>query len=307
MVKRRKGAARAMDLITPKDPAKVLEEVSQLAQIMGADSRFGLVEESMADTVRLFRGEYPGFRESNTKYHDLVHTCAVFLAVGRLSHGAWIEGHAITSRGLVLALCGALFHDSGLIQTEDDQDGTGAKYTIGHEARSIAFMERYFAERGMPREDIDDCTHIICSTILSKPMKEIPFRNPEIELMGKLLGASDLLAQMADRSYLEKLFLLYREFEEAGIEGFDSELMLLEKTEGFYEHVFKKRLAQDLDNVHRFMLPHFRDRWNMDYDPYLDSIERSIEYLNVVLKEYKASVHAQLRRDDILNDLGKSE
>ena len=40
--------------------------------------------------------------------------------------------------------------------------------------------------------------------------------------MGKVLGTADLVAQMADKNYQEKLPLLFLEFQEAGMEEFES-------------------------------------------------------------------------------------
>jgi len=173
----------------------------------------------------------------------------------------------------------ALFHDVGLIQAESEQSGSGAVFTVGHEERSIAFMGRYLAEKRFSAQTITDCEALIRCTILGIPLKDIPFRNKEIEILGKIVGSADLLGQMADRCYLEKLLLLYKEFEEAKLPGFDSELDLLQKTEAFYESVARKRLKNDFSGIAACMRLHFKDRWNEDRDLYSEAIDNNLVYL----------------------------
>ena len=79
--------------------------------------------------------------------------------------------------------------------------------------------------------------------------KDIPFKIEGNRLLGYILGTSDLLTQISDRAYLEKLILLFKEFEEAGIPGFDTELDLLSKTEQFYKEVAQKRLFEDFQGI----------------------------------------------------------
>ncbi len=288
------------ELVQTNDSTHVLAEVHHLLEAMEHPEAKEQVAHIYMDVVRLFEGAFPGYRASNTKYHDLEHTSAVFLAVTRLIHGAHVEGVRTSKRGSVLVLASALFHDAGLIQTEDDLDGTGAKYTVGHEHRSIQLMGNYLKDRGYTDEDVVDGAHIISCTIMEKPIAEIPFRNDETAFLGKILGTGDLYAQMADRAYLEKLFLLYREFKEAGIAGFDSELQLLEKTEGFYENIVKTRLTNDLAGVSQYMRSHFRARWDEDADPYEDSIQKNISYLNLVLEETRRIYRERLRRGGVV-------
>ena len=140
-------------------------------------------------------------------------------------------------------------------------------------------MKKYLSSKNFSPVDLEDCSNCIQATILSLPVKDIQFRSEEIKILGQIVGAADLLAQMADRNYLEKLLLLFQEFEEAGIPGFDSELELLQKTEDFYNFVAQKRLSDDLGGVSSSMLFHFKSRWETDRDLYEESISKNIEYL----------------------------
>jgi hypothetical protein len=206
----------------------------------------------------------------------------------------------------LLGIIAALFHDVGLIQEEGDTNGSGAKYTIGHEERSIEFMKVYLSKKKLPSEDITDCSHFIMSTILALPPKEIPFRSEETETVGHVVGSADLLAQMADRLYLEKLLLLFEEFEEARLPGFDTELTLLKKTEDFYRSVAIKRLDEDLGGVYKTMADHFQSRWDMNRDPYEEAIQNNLKYLGSLIDQCRDSYTCYLeglRRGGITKEI----
>lgn len=287
------------DLIDVSDPEIVLSEIKQIINLIDTNLDPTMIDTLYGDITTLFKGEYPGYRASNTKYHDLEHTNSVALATARLIHGCTLAEMKFSDNNVLLGICAALFHDVGLIQTEDDKVGSGAKYTVGHEKRSITFMKRYMADKPYSKQQIEDCSHLIMCTLLSQSPAEIPFRTPETEALGKIVGSADLMAQIADRYYLEKLLLLFQEFQEAGIPDFVNELDLLKKTEGFYKNVAKKRLAQDFSGVSKHMAAHFQSRWNVNKDLYSESIQKNIDYLRLLLKKAGdniSSVKETLRR-----------
>jgi len=273
---------RLHELTDIKSTSEIFAEIKNILLLIypSFDSLF--IENIYNNIIRLFNGNYPGYRASNTKYHDLEHTCAVTLATARLMHGIHVQNQTFSSRVIQLGLIGALFHDTGLIQTMEENDGTGAQYTIGHEDRSIALMEKYISDKGFSAEDILDCSHIIKCTKLSLPINEIPFRSEETKTMGKVLGSADLIAQMADRNYLKKLPLLFLEFKEAGMAGFETPLELFENTEEFYHSVARTRLAEELDNVSSATRYHFKNRWGIDRDLYAESIKNNIKNMREI-------------------------
>ena len=55
-------------------------------------------------------------------------------------------------------------HDTGYIQTLDDNFGTGAKYTLQHVSRSILFMKKYFAQNDYSKEDFKFCKNCLLCT-----------------------------------------------------------------------------------------------------------------------------------------------
>lgn len=294
------------DLIDVSDPEIVLNEIKKIIALTVEGYDPSKLEMIYTDVVTLFRGEFPGYRASNTKYHDLEHTNSVALASARLIHGCTLAGMEFHVDNLLLGIYAALFHDVGLIQTKDDKVGSGAKYTVGHEKRSIVFIRKYLSQKGFPNQQIDDCSHLIMCTILNLPPKEIPFRSPEIETLGKIVGTADLMAQIADRYYIEKLLLLFQEFQEAGVPDFATELDLLKKTEGFYKNVAKQRLAHDFSGISANMTAHFKQRWGVEKDLYSESIQKNIDYLRTLLErtgDSIVSVKKTLRRG-IFNGTG---
>jgi hypothetical protein len=224
--------------------------------------------------------------------------------LARLIHGATTTGVKITERGTSLALISALMHDTGYIQTTDDQTGTGGKYTLSHVDLSIDFMSRYFNNKDYSREDFIFCRNIVSCTGLDVGLGRIQFTNSENELLGKMLGTADLQGQMADRAYLEKLIYLYHEFCEGGVAGYDSELDLLKKTPDFYQMTLK-RFEERLGGVWRYMRHHFKSRWGLDEDPYKTTIEEHITYLKHTLRYHLDNYNEHLRRGCLLPDVGE--
>jgi len=288
-----------------QEPENIIEEVKSILCSIDFNDH-GRVEGAFKDTVKLFKGLFIGYQACKTKYHDLNHTLAVFLATARLVHGAVIDGRSICVDMISIGLICALFHDAGLIQTEDDHEGTGAKFTLGHEERSIVFIKNYLVQNHLYESYSDDCAHIIGCTITALSPGDIPFRSKETELIGKILGSADLLAQMADRLYLEKLLYLYEEFEEGQIPGFESEFDLLKKTGWFYRNVAQKRLDMALGRVSALMRLHFNKRFGEDRDYYQENIQKNIKYLQDVILKYEKEYRQMLKRAGIVTGLEKT-
>ncbi|MEF2231180.1 MAG: hypothetical protein V3571_09650, partial [Pseudodesulfovibrio sp.] len=272
------------DFVDPADAECVLREVDRILSenFPGYDRR--LFHLAFRDVEQLFFGKYPGYQASNTRYHDFEHTCSVLLADARLIYGAMAAGNLFVEEDVVKGLLSALYHDVGLIQTTDDTQGTGAKYTVGHEERSIQFMRENLAG-DLPADEMEDIADCIRCTILAMSPARIAFRTPDMRLMGHFLGSADLLAQIADRYYLEKLLLLFEEFKEARLPGYASAYDLLIKTRNFYQDVARRRLDHDFGSVDRYMRHYFRQRWNVDEDLYAVAIRRNLDYLDEILAE----------------------
>jgi len=273
----------------------VIEEIRIIA--VDAFPAFDIrpLDRTYGDIARLFEGEYPGYRPSNVDYHDLSHTLAVTLAMTRLMHGAIEAGYPFTEQDFNLGLASGLMHDTGYIQRSDDTEGTGAKYTLVHINRSIEFVEEYYRNDPVFRVELPYFGDILQCTGLNTKVTEICFASENVKMLGQMLGTADLLGQMADRHYLEKLLDLYYEFVEAGITTFTSQLDLLEKTRGFYK-MTRKRFSEELGDVYQYARHHFRRRWNVDEDLYMTSIEKNLNYLDYLVTHRRDEYQKYLRR-----------
>ena len=295
-------------MLNMENSESVFDEVRAIVLMMFPEFDFGTVERVSKDIVRLFSGQYPGYRKCTTQYHDLKHTTDAFLAMARLMHGAFVYGENLTREHVNLGLICALMHDTGYIQTLDDDAGTGAKYTRIHIRRSIAFTEKYIADNGLSKEDLAHYSDILTCTGLDTKINEIRFASREIELLGKMLGTADLLGQMADRAYLEKLLFLFYEFREGGVMGCDTELDLLKKTITFYA-LTRERFASELGSVNEYMCYHFKSHRNLNRDLYMETMEKNIGYLKFILEHHEEDYRDYLKRDDRgkadINDLRK--
>lgn len=280
------------------DNKAVLQEAKLAVLFISPGFTFVHFDSAFQDIKCLFEGKYPGYRSCNTPYHDFRHTVMVLLAMARLMHGASSQGIHFSDKEINLGLISALMHDTGYIQSVDDITGTGAKYTMTHISRSIHFVQNYYAGHAYFVGEMKNFHDVLSCTGIHTMVNDAEFESENIALMGKMLGTADLLGQMADRLYLEKLMLLYDEFEEGGVPGFDSEVDLFRKTESFYKRT-KIRFENDFGNVNRFMIHHFKDRWNIDANIYEESIEKNINYLKYVLKSSQKNIYHALRRNTI--------
>ena len=287
------------DLINTESPKDVLDEVHIILNMVSPDLDQDPITEAFNTTVKLYEGKHPGFKACNTEYHDLRHTTETFLAMARLLHGAQLNAEGFTEPHIALGLIAALFHDAGYIQEENDGEGTGAKYTVHHEQRSAQLLERFGPEFGLSEDEIAAGRIMILATDINIDHSKLTFSSAQVELLCQLLTASDLMAQMADRSYLEKLLFLYHEFEEADVGGYESEVDLLEKTLSFYEFV-TERLDTILDKVDRFMTSHFVLRWDISSNLYHEAIERQRNYLHQILDRPDLDPRDQLKRSGIV-------
>ena len=102
-------------------------------------------------------------------------------------------------------------------------------------------------------------------------------------MVGQVVGSADILAQMADRYYLECLPRLFHEQHTGGVSRHTSALELMRATHSFYHEVVLPRLNITFSRIATAMQTHFRLRHNIDRNLYFDSIERNIGYLESVI------------------------
>lgn len=242
------------------------------------------------DFERLFTGRYPGYRGCDTTYHDVQHTLDMTLALARLVAGyerSVDPAERLGAKRAQMAVITSLFHDSGYIRHEDrDAEFTnGAEFTLYHVSRSADFLRRYLPELGLA-SDVPVSSMIVHFTGYELDLDKIELDDPRDVICGHLLGTADMIAQMADRCYLEKCRdRLYKEFVVGGVAvenakpgeymvRYRSGLDLLKKTPVFYQQVMRERLQRKFNRAYRYI--------EVLYDgqnPYIDAIRHNISHL----------------------------
>lgn len=292
------GAGELRDLFDCGDPERVWRLVADIIGRVSPGHDLAAVRQVHADTVALFAGELPGYRKVRTPYHNLSHTLGAFLCAARLLHGARLAGLAPTAEDIDCALVAALLHDSGYALRDDEMaDGSGAQFTAVHVDRGIEFMRRRLAHLPESRLLALECA-IRCTDPRQLPAKAA-CECGQPQLAGFIVGTADIVSQMADREYLEKLLFLYHEFLEAGVARYDSVHALLEGTRDFYQ-VSRKRVYEELDGVADWLRLHFGDWLGIDRNLYLESLEKNMVYLSEVLRHEEGERLAMLKRGGIV-------
>jgi len=277
-----------------------LDEILAVLNLMAPDFQREPHIELHREIGLIFGGEHPDYRQSNTMYHDLDHTYGVVLATVRLFHGLSCDGWSVSEATILKALYSAYFHDCGLLVKNSEDAVTGAIYTIGHEKRSMFFMADYLKAKKFSLPFITDCSVIIQCTNLSIDPDSLFFPSAEMQLASFAVGSADILAQMADRYYLERLPQLFQEHEEGGIGNYSSAVELMEQTSVFYHDVVIDRLSRVFGNLTKFMQIHFRERWGVDRNLYLENIKKNVKYIQLIVRscggDMEESIHKYLRR-----------
>lgn len=275
----------------------------RLMQVTGLDE--GSIEKALAifdDVYRLYTGKYEGYKSCDTEYHDFRHVIDVTLASLRIADSLMLNGEKLTKHNVFLVGIAAVFHDTGYIPEINDPVENGAVYTSTHVRRSMVFAEKYMLQKGYASEDIEKTKQMILLTDLSVKLADIQFIDAETERFAKILASADLIGQMADRIYLEKLLFLYREFEMGNIPFYSSEADLLTKTIGFFK-IMEDRLANALDGVNANLILHFQKRYDINEDLYRKGMDSNLKYLTRILEEHPGHHREFLRRDNIVDKL----
>ena len=246
---------------------------------------------------RMFAGEVPGFYGSDTVYHDRQHTLDITLALARLIVGYERQQESDDTRfGAERAVVGVLtglFHDIGYLRrTEDGESRNGAEFTRTHVSRGARFIADYLPTVGLGAW-VPIATEIVHFTGYEVPFAQIKVSDPRDIKLGHLIGTADMIAQMADRCYLEKCRdRLYAEFVLGGVAlpmngnggnapqvKYASGLDLLRQTPDFVTEVRTKRLDGQFDRAYRYLEVLYGGS-----NPYIEAIDRNLEYLRQILR-----------------------
>lgn len=276
------------------DPAAVRNAVQELFAEAFSGMSFDKLWLAFYDFDRLFTGRFPDYEGCDTTYHDMQHTLDMTLTLARLVAGyersVEVRDRLGASRAQ-MAVITSLFHDSGYIRhkSRDKNFSNGAEFTLQHVSRSADFLRRYLPELGLSR-DVAVSSMIVHFTGYELDLDKIELDDPRDIICGHLIGTADLIAQMADRCYLEKCRdRLYNEFVVGGIAienakpgeymvRYESGTDLLKKTPAFYQQVMRDRLNNKFNRVYRYAEVLYGGK-----NPYLDAIKSNITHLVKVL------------------------
>jgi hypothetical protein len=275
-------------------PAAVRIAIAQLIEQTWPRTPLDALDASFARFDDMFAGRCPDYFGVDTLYHDTQHTLDITLAMARLCVGyerqAALEARFGAERVLV-GLVTALFHDVGYLrERSEEQVSNGAEFTRTHVSRGARFLAQWLPQVGLGHW-VATVEELIHYTGYEKPLASLALPDARDRRLGHLLGTADMMAQMADRCYLEKCRdRLYPEFVLGGValptdaEGYRkvvyaSGLDLLRQTPGFMSAVRSKRLDGEFERAYRYLEILFDGR-----NPYIEAIERNEAFLREVLR-----------------------
>jgi hypothetical protein len=233
-----------------------------------------------------FEGRHKDYQAIDAEYHDLEHTMQGTLCMVRLlasRHEAGVMP-VLRQRVFELGLVAMLFHDTGYLKKRQDASGTGAKYTLTHVTRSVLFAEEFLTEQGVSITEIRSVQNMIRCTGVHVDLTRIPFQSELEKIVGFALGTGDLLGQMSAPDYVDKLPVLYAEFEESaryyegkmlGIVAFTSAADLMRRTPDFWSGYVMPKIEEDFWGVYKFLnrpYPHGPNE-------YIQKVEANMERL----------------------------
>jgi len=252
------------------------------------------VRRGFDDFQALFQGRYPGYLACDTLYHDLRHSLDMTLALARLVDGhdrVAAKGEQLGPRRATLGVLIALLHDSGYLKRTSEADiDNGAIFTKVHVSRSADFIAAYLPGLGFGGE-ASLASSLVHFTGYEMDIEDIRVDDPRDRTVGCMVGAADLIGQMSDRMYLEKVrHFLYEEFvwgqiareqmpDGREVVRYSSADDLMIKTPGFYEYVARSRIDKKLGAVDRYAEAHFggANLYQSEIDHNMDFLRQAIE------------------------------
>ena len=241
----------------------------------------------------LFDGRLPGYRGCDTVYHDKQHSLDMTLAMARLLAGhekISAEDDQFGPERAMMGIVTALFHDAGYIRRDDEPRWkNGAEFTIWHVSRSADLLRTILPRLGFGHW-ADIAARVVHFTGYEINIDDIELDDPNDIMIGHFLGTADLMAQMADRCYLEKCRdRLYSEFVLAGVAVtedavrtneilYSSGIDLLKKTPGFYQNMAISRLNTKFNRAYRYIEALYDGR-----NPNFEFIDKNLRYLDRII------------------------
>lgn len=282
------------------DTEEVKAQVDAIVRSFAPGHDLARVDAAFSLLNRAFDGELPGYQKLQTLYHNRIHTNEVVLCAARMLHGMHLAGQGLDGDHIDAALIGALMHDVGYLMRDEEASGTGAQFTDSHVLRGVEFARRHLQD--LPARVLDVTAKVILLTDHRKHPDWVRLDNVQQQRAAYATATADLIGQMANREYLERVLFLYYEFEEAQLGGFADIHDLLEKTTAFYRSI-KARLDQDLNGLSTHLGRHFEQQTGAGRNYYQESIDRNLGYLERVVAVERDHRLEHLRRGHVVEQL----
>jgi len=273
----------------------VRAEVLRVYDDLYDDQDSGPLVRAFDEIEAMYAGRHPDYRACDTAYHDIQHVLDVTLAMARLmdgyERGRTGSTESLSSELFRLGVVTALFHDFGYLRRRRDRSRrNGAEYTLTHVSRGADWLRHNLEHLGMGKL-APIASRLIHFTGYERPAESIRISNDLLRRVGHMVGTADIVAQMADRCYLEKCRdRLYPEFVLGGLARrmsatghmetmFVSGEDLVYKTPGFYAGA-RKRLDLQLARAYQYAERHFGGQ-----NLYLEEMEKNISHAQAAAEE----------------------
>jgi len=168
---------------------------------------------------------------SDALYHDVEHTILVTLVGQEILRGKHISEGTVNSNDWFQCIISLLCHDIGYVRgvlRKDHKDvcatGKDDETIQLNDGASDAALTPYHVDRGklFVQERFGDHPTIDCETVMRNielTRFPVPAANDtdETRCFPAIVRASDLIGQLSDARYLQKINRLFAEFEETGV------------------------------------------------------------------------------------------
>lgn len=168
---------------------------------------------------------------SDALYHDVEHTIQVTLVGQEILRGKHISEGTVSHEDWFQCMISLICHDIGYVRGVLRGDGNG-RYATGYKKKTVelppgcsdASLTPYHVDRGklFVQERFGDHPIIDCQTVkknIELTRFPVPEKNDQADTRSfpALVRASDLIGQLSDSRYLQKINRLYAEFQETGV------------------------------------------------------------------------------------------
>lgn len=184
-----------------------------------------------------------------TKYHNVDH----FLSSSTIFVNIYTEvtKNSILKKNKSDFFCGVvatLYHDIGFIKNKSEKRGTGAQYIDCHVERGCEFINKNLSIH-LTEHELEIICKLIQSTDYFKPNYNVNYKQ-----LGACVALADWLSQLSDEQYVDKLNLLYKEYDEYQtfnkINLYSSFSEMIHKTPMFWYQTVKPMFNEYYYNLH---------------------------------------------------------